>query len=190
MSKNIILYHAPRSRSGRVKLLLDLLELDYETRLIDTAAGENKTTDYLALHPFGRVPTLIHNDRVIIESGAQMMYLADLVPDKGLAPKIGTLDRATYYEWFVLQASMLEPLAVARITDPTNPATAEGMALVQRVMADRVKMPFCLGEQFTAVDVLVHWGLRMVLEVDPKNASPKLRDYYESLRGKLDWSAY
>ena len=98
MRSEITLYHREGTRSGRVRMLLEILELPYELVLVDTQNEEHKTEDYIAMHPFGLVPTMTHDGRVIVESGAQMIYLADLVPDKALAPVVGSLDRGTYYE--------------------------------------------------------------------------------------------
>src|SRR5258706_4091277 len=42
--------------------------------------------DYLALHPFGRVPTLIHDDFVLYETGAITRYVDRTFPGPTLQP--------------------------------------------------------------------------------------------------------
>lgn len=55
---------------------------------VELGKGENRTDDYLALNPNGKVPTLIDGDRVLWEADAIMVHLAarsdsDLWPQDG-----------------------------------------------------------------------------------------------------------
>jgi len=52
------------------------LGLDYEYLVVDLAKGENRSADYRAIHPLGKVPALEHNGQCIAESGAICRYLA------------------------------------------------------------------------------------------------------------------
>ena len=42
----------------------------FELVRVDTAKGENRTPEYLALNPHHRVPTLIHGGRVMYGAAA------------------------------------------------------------------------------------------------------------------------
>lgn len=176
------------SRAGRVKMLMDLMGLDYALHAVD--ADEAASDAYRALNPFGTVPTLVHDDRVILESGAQMMYLADLAPEMGMAPPLGTPDRGTYYEWFVLNGATLEPLGTAAFQNPGDPKAMAGMQLAMGVLQDRLRMPYALGPAFSAVDVLIHWQLHLIQGAGMLGAMPKAGEYYAGLKDRLDWSAY
>lgn len=186
----ITLYHGPGTRSGRVKKLLDVLELPYELRLVDSSGQEHKRPEYLALNPFGVLPTLVHDGRTILESGAQMLYLADLVPDRGLAPAPVDPARATYYEWFVLTAATFEPAAMAHWADPGDEPARARFAQAMRIMEDRIAMPYCMSHGFCAVDILVHWNLQFVLESGVGQQLTKARTYFDAHRGRLDWDGY
>lgn len=73
----ITLYDFPLSgHAHRVRLMLSLLQLDYERVHVDLAAGEQKHPDFLALNPFGVVPVLVDGDLVLRESTAILTYLA------------------------------------------------------------------------------------------------------------------
>jgi len=73
----IKLYDFPLSgHAHRVRLMLSLLGLDYETVHVDLAAGEHKRGDFLALNPFGVVPVLVDGTTVLRESAAILVYLA------------------------------------------------------------------------------------------------------------------
>lgn len=54
------------------------LGLDIEVRNIDIYMGEQNTPEFLKINPLHQVPTLVHEDFVLTESRAIMMYLASL----------------------------------------------------------------------------------------------------------------
>lgn len=61
----------------KVRLLLSLLGVPYESVAVDLAAGEQHTPAYLARNPFGQVPTLVDGDDVVVrDSQAILVYLA------------------------------------------------------------------------------------------------------------------
>lgn len=71
------LYDMPRSgHAHRVRLLLSLLNVEYEKVMIDMLNAEHKTEEYLRLSPLGQVPTLVDGDIVITDSTAALVYLA------------------------------------------------------------------------------------------------------------------
>lgn len=60
----------------KVRLLLSILGLSYESVAVDLAAGGQHTPAYLALNPFGQVPTLVDGNAVVRDSQAILVYLA------------------------------------------------------------------------------------------------------------------
>ena len=62
------------------------LGIELETQTLDLRAGEQRTPEYLALNPNGKVPTLVDGDTVLWESNAIMCYLAGK-GDTALWPK-------------------------------------------------------------------------------------------------------
>lgn len=60
----------------KVRLLLSLLGLDYQSRLLNSAEGEHKTEEFLQLNPFGQTPVLTDGDTVVRDSQAILVYLA------------------------------------------------------------------------------------------------------------------
>jgi glutathione S-transferase len=59
---------------------------DYVFRKIDTAAGEQKTAEYLKINPKARVPALVTEHGVLTENVALLLYVAQTYPDAKLAP--------------------------------------------------------------------------------------------------------
>ena len=86
------LYHFPASRSARVKWLLhELLEDDFDVEFVALYDGVQYSEQYLQKNPNHNVPTLeitlANGERHFMhESGAMISLLADLFPEKGLAP--------------------------------------------------------------------------------------------------------
>ncbi|MDY7023307.1 MAG: glutathione S-transferase [Cyanobacteriota bacterium] len=62
--------------SYKVKLFLELLNLEYEWIEVDLLKGEHKSPEYLALNPFGQVPLLIDGDIKLADAQAILVYLA------------------------------------------------------------------------------------------------------------------
>lgn len=60
--------------------------IQFESRLLNLQKFEQHRPEYLALNPNGVVPTLVHDDRVIIESSIIIEYLDDAFPTLPLRP--------------------------------------------------------------------------------------------------------
>ncbi len=83
----IKLYDNPVSgHAHRVRLFLSLLDLDFESVVINMSKGEHKSPDYLELSPLGQVPTLVDDDTVITDSCAALVYLAKKYGDAHWLP--------------------------------------------------------------------------------------------------------
>lgn len=73
----IKLYNFPRSgHAHRVELMLSLLQLPTELIFVDLAKGEHKQPAYLAINPFGQLPTINDQGVVLADSNAILVYLA------------------------------------------------------------------------------------------------------------------
>ena len=60
----------------KVRLLLELLGLQYEEIPVNLRTGENRTESFLALNPRGQVPTLVDGEVTVWDSQAILVYLA------------------------------------------------------------------------------------------------------------------
>jgi glutathione S-transferase len=60
----------------KVRLLLSLLGLEYESIAVDLKAGEHKQPSFLQLNPFGQVPALTDGTVVLRDSQAILVYIA------------------------------------------------------------------------------------------------------------------
>ena len=70
-----------------VKMLLAEKQFtDFKQVPINVLAGEPKTAEHLARHPFGKVPVLDHDENRVLETTAITRYLNDVLPGKSLVP--------------------------------------------------------------------------------------------------------
>ena len=79
-------YHPLSTFSRRVLIALIEKQISYEPVLVDMVARKHKEPAYLALNPYGRVPTLEEDGFVLYESTAILNYLEAARPSPPLAP--------------------------------------------------------------------------------------------------------
>jgi glutathione S-transferase len=94
------------------KVLWCLRELDLPYERIDAgmAFGKNHESDYLAMNPNGRVPTLVDGDFVLWESNSIMRYLAlTYRPESPLYPQ-APKRRAAVDRWLDWTLSTVQPV--------------------------------------------------------------------------------
>ncbi len=76
-TKPLTLYSVDLSgHCHRVRLLLSMLDIPFETVAVNLAAGEHKTPEFLARNAFGQVPVIDDNGTVVADSNAILVYLA------------------------------------------------------------------------------------------------------------------
>ena len=164
----IQLHYAPGNASMTPHLLLEELGLPFELKLVDRANNAHKSPEYLKLNPNGLIPVLVDGDLVLYETAAIVLHLVDTHPAAGLAPALGTAERAHFYKWLVwLAASLQSQMPIYFYTDryvaPGNTAGAAEVkaATEQRIAAliDQIDAqlashggPWLLGERFSALD--------------------------------------
>jgi glutathione S-transferase len=187
------LYHSPRSRSVRPRWLLEEIGAPYELVTFDLSKGEQKTPDYLKIHPHGAVPALVDGEVALFESAAICMYLADKFTEKHLAPPVGTPARGLYYQWMVYSVATLEPavlqvfLHTMMLPEAQRSAAAaeEGRQKfgdVARVLTQALTgKTFLLGEQLSAADVMIGSTLAWSQSMGLLSGHPVLEAYTKRL---------
>jgi glutathione S-transferase len=84
----ITIYDAvPSSNSDRVKIALHEKELSYNRITLDLKKKEQKRPEHLKLNPYGKVPVLDDNGKVLFESCIINEYLDETYPNPPLMPK-------------------------------------------------------------------------------------------------------
>jgi glutathione S-transferase len=157
----IRLYHRERAgRPARARWALEEAGADYEFVVMgaDEAAGEQ----HGRRHPLGRVPVLETEAGVLFESAAICLQIADLFPEAGLIPAIGTHDRGLVYQWTVFAMSELEPAVIGVYRAEQAGDEAAGAAGRERTTtvlaaldARLAAREYLVGDRLTVADIVV-----------------------------------
>ena len=71
------LYYFPSPNPQKIRFALNELGLDCETVAVDLTKGEQRSPEFLALNPCGRVPVLVDGELKLWESHAILAYLGE-----------------------------------------------------------------------------------------------------------------
>jgi glutathione S-transferase len=157
------LYWSPRSRSFSALWLMEETGQPYERVLIDISTGAQKTPEYLAINPMGKVPALKDGDVTVAEASAICAYVAERYPDAGLAPPLGDPRRAKYLQWLFFSPGCIEPAMIQIFTKIDVPTSTAAWGCATQVFdvldAALEKGPFLLGDMFSAADIMIGSGL-------------------------------
>ncbi|NIA55343.1 glutathione S-transferase family protein [Massilia sp. TW-1] len=158
---NLTFFHAPNSRSGATRILLEELGAPYDLHVLNLKKNEQRAPAYLAVNPMGKVPAIVHDDALVTEQPAIFIHLADLFPDAGLAPAPGDPLRGPYLRWLAFYGSSFEPAIndVAMKREPAPPMMCpygDFDTMLATLTRQLRAGPYLLGERFSAADVL--WG--------------------------------
>jgi GST-like protein len=108
----ITLYTWKTPNGYKVPILLEELGVEYEIKPINISKGEQKTPEYLALNPNGKIPTFVDAEAVggpltIFESGAILEYLAEA--HKRFIPT-DVHGKYAVMEWLMFQMAAIGPM--------------------------------------------------------------------------------
>ena len=105
----LTLYFAPGSSSMAPHIALHELGIDFERRPISLGRKENRTPEYLAVNPEGKVPTLLIDGRRLTEVAGILFYLARRHPEAGLLPAGDVEVEAQAVSWMSFLAATVHP---------------------------------------------------------------------------------
>jgi len=188
----------------RVLATLEELGLAYELVPLDFFKGEHKQPEHLARQPFGKIPVLEDDGKLIYESRAIQRYLAHKFDkDHKLVPKddyaYGLYQQFTFVESGEYD-SQISPLVYELVfkkfrqleTDQARVATLkEGLGKVVEILdAHLAKHKYFAGDQFTLADIaflpytqyLVDSGSGDVLLSKPNFAA-----YWQRISSRPSW---
>jgi glutathione S-transferase len=190
----IKLYYAPHTCSLASHVALEEAGADYSTVRIDFAKEEQRSPDYLAINPKGRVPAMVTDRGILTETPAMLAFIAQSFPQARLAP----LDNAFAFAQVQAFNSYLcstvhvahahrmrghrwadDPAAIAEMKRKVPESVAACFELIEREMFEG---PWVMGAQYTICDpylfTLAQWMERD--GVDPKRF-PKVADHRQRM---------
>ena len=103
----IKLYTSPTPNGRKISILLEELNAEYKTILIDLGKKEQFKKEFSKLSPTNKIPVIVdtENNQRIFESGAILIYLAQKYNK--------FLDNENYWEimqWLILQVAYVGPM--------------------------------------------------------------------------------
>lgn len=196
MSK-LTLHYFPRACS--IVSLTALIEagLDYELKVVNIFKGEQKSPEYLKVHPGGKVPALQHADgRSLTENAAILMYLHDLAPQGGILPASDDPFTRAQYRSDLIWCSSTFHVAIRQVRmairftdgDPTG-VKAKGIeytrAIFEQVNERVSDGRWWYGDQWSIVDVYLNWCVMTAASAEPAllEASPNIQAHLQRVMG-------
>ena len=165
----ITVYGIPGSPFLRsVEIALREKGLDYDFQPL--APGEHKKPEYLARHPFGRLPAFEHDGFSIYETQAILRYLDEVFPDPALAPADPKLRARMNQVIGVIECYFFPkaaaPIAFNRIIGPRllglagdEEAIAEAMPMARTCFAELDRLlgdqPYFGGDSVSIADIML-----------------------------------
>jgi len=166
MNKHIKLYSFGNfDRSGKVRWTAE--ELGYEIEESRLNAPQQRDEAYRVLNPYAQVPTAELEGKILLESTAIAVILAERHPEYGLIPATGD-SRETFWQSLSIASSTLEQLTVNYFVSKSGIIDAAWMDLVgepfvpalRRALETRdrgCRFPGC-GLRFTDAHHVKHWA--------------------------------
>jgi glutathione S-transferase len=191
-SDTLRFFFHPMSRARSVRWMLEECQATYEAVLLDYGTSM-KAPAYLALNPMGKVPALQHGQTVITETAAALAYLADLFPERQLAPAVGSAERGSYYRWLFFVAGPVEAITTAQAEgwlaqQTLQQAQTAGYGRMEDVigtlqLAVQGKTYVC-GTHFSAADIYLSTYLAWACQHGQLPKLPEFERYYQPLMAR------
>ena len=171
------LYFAPHTCALATHIALIDAGADYQLSRIDFATAQQRSPDYLAINPKGRVPALVTGRGVLTETPAMLAFVAQSFAGKRLAPlddpfafaevqafnsylcsslHVAHAHRMRGYRWASEESSF------ADMQRMVPKSVGDGFALVEEHM---LRGPWVMGEAYTIADAYL-FTLAQWLEAD------------------------
>lgn len=162
------LYHAARTRSVRIRWLLEELAIPHE---LERGEFRPQHTTFAQATPYGRFPVLADGETVIGESGAILEYILERYGAGRLAPPVGAPNRGEFLQWVhFAEGTAFAPLGVLiwhgmyrrdadKIPEAMDSARDRARSALDVVEQHLATRDFLLGPEFSAADIMLGFTL-------------------------------
>ncbi len=186
------LFYAAHTCSLATHIVLEEVGADYSTARIDFARNEQRSPEYLAVNPKGRVPALVTDRGVLTETPAMLVFVAQSFPAARLAPTddpfaFAEMQAFTSYLCSTLHIAHAHRMRGPRWVDADDAASIAAMqrkvpqsvtACFELIERDMLEGPWVMGERYTICDPYL-FTLAQWLEADGVDPTriPKVIDH-------------
>jgi glutathione S-transferase len=161
-------------------VLLGLEEKGLGWRLQPLAPGASKSPEYLARHPFGRVPAVAHGDFQFYETQAVLRYIERIQPEPPLTPadprQAARMDQIMGVNDWYLFAHASAPIGFPRVVAPRIGFPADASKVADALPRARIcfgelarllgDQPFLAGDALSLADLMVAPQLSLLTECE------------------------
>ena len=184
------------------RLALEEKGIEYDLREVDIFADDGPPADYLALNPFGTIPTLLHGDFVLYETAAINRYIDEISPGISLQPSlpaerarmnqiIGLLDAHCYRPmvWDVYVQRVVVPTAGGVADEDCIAAALPGLrSLLEQLESWRGAREFLVGHALSLADLHLYPMLSYFIETGEGarmvDSLPRLQQWFHAMESR------
>ncbi|TDX82497.1 glutathione S-transferase [Neorhizobium sp. R1-B] len=191
------LYVAPGTCALASQIALAESGLPYEVKRIRFAENEQRSEAYLKINPKGRVPALVTDKGVLTETVAILAFIAQTVPEAGLAPLddpflFARMQAFNAYLSSTVHVAHAHGRRGARWADEPS-SHADMLRKVPQTMAECFRLiendflagPYVLGEQYSVADPYL-FTIAGWLEGDKVDIAefPRVQSHFERMKAR------
>lgn len=189
------LFVAPGTCARVPTIALEEIGVSFETELVRLSAGQQKSPEFLAINPKGKVPTLLIDGRALTENVAILTWLNQSYSAGQLLPEtIDPIEKAAQISDLAFFSATVHPI-VTRIAmpmffleggDPFNtirPKGVEAMIPVMTMINKRLEGgEWWYGEKWSIVDAYLFWAWWRITGVGfAQNNFPRIVEHAKNI---------
>lgn len=187
------LYASPMACSLASHITILEAGLPVNVDFVDTKTKRTEGgKDFLKIAPNGYVPALaLDNGQTLNEGPSVLQYLADQRPEKGLAPKWGTIERYQLIDVLNYISTEVHKAIFIPLLTPGMPESAKAEAEIElpraltHLQTRLGHKQFLIGDSFTVADaylfVMLTWAVYVGTDL---KKWPQLGAYYERIMAR------
>ena len=177
-----------------IHVLLEEIGVPYDLRIVDFSNGEQKTPEYKALNPKGKVPALVlQNGSVLTEFAAIAMWLSMENPEKKLMPTdqegmvrtietldfiVGTIHMLSWRMWRRPDVYSDNPTGQDLLRARGKVAMLDALRLVDSQLVDK---EYLMGN-FSIADAALYYNEYWAVDVAGWRLPKNVQAHYERMK--------
>jgi len=189
-----ILCYAKKTCSIGIHVLIEEIGLPYDLRIVDISKGEQKTPEYKAINPKGKVAALVRQDgSVLTEFAAIAMWLSMTNPDKKLMPLdaegivrtiesldylVGTVHMLSWRMWRRPDVYSDHPVGQELLRTRGKAAMLNALDMVDKQLLDK---EYLMGD-FSIADAALYYNEFWAVDVAGWKLPENVQKHYERMK--------
>lgn len=189
------LCYAKKTCAVGIHVLMEEIGAPYDLRIVDFSKKEQKTPEYLALNPKGKVAALVRDDgSVLTEYAAIAMWLALQHPEKKLMPTdpegmvrtleamdyvIGTVHMLSWRMYRRPDAYSDIPEAIEQLKARGKDAMMAAFAVVDQQLEGK---DWLMEDTFTIADTALYYNEYWAVDVAGWELPPNVNAHFEHMK--------